>query len=95
MVNKMRKIAWVASALVLAGGLYSTATFAYETYSGCANCHGDFNSGVYISNTDDTSWGTDLMSGHEIFFGSGSSCNSCHSGNDKGGGDDELRGRDR
>ena len=57
---------------------------AFQTWSAgggagnCADCHGDFNSGSYTSNTDSTPWGTDLMSGHQGAIGV-SSCNTCHS----------------
>jgi cytochrome c553 len=58
---------------------------AFQTYSvdgttgNCANCHGDFNSGNYMSNTadDPVTWGTDLMSGHLSTYGL--ACSECHS----------------
>jgi len=49
--------------------------WAYDDYSGgCDNCHGDFNSGVYESNHDGESWGTDLMDKH----GDWVTCAGCH-----------------
>jgi len=46
---------------------------------GCVTCHGDFNNGTYISKTDATNWGTDLMSGHQTFIGTSNSfCVICH-----------------
>jgi hypothetical protein len=57
--------------------LPSTA-HAYDSWAnGCIDCHGDFNSGNYVSKSDATPWGTNLMVGHEGFLGS-SSCNVCH-----------------
>ena len=42
------------------------AALAYENYDdGCDTCHGSFDSGNYTSNKDGTSWGTDLMDGHD------------------------------
>jgi len=49
--------------------------WAYDDYSGCETCHGDFNSGVYESNHDGASWGTDLMDGHGEWV---PNCDSCH-----------------
>jgi len=55
---------------------FSSIAFAYSQYSaGCDNCHGEFNSGSYTSNSDGTAWGTDLMTGHSAF---GITCNACH-----------------
>jgi len=48
--------------------------WAYDDYSGCESCHGDFRSGSYVSNHDGTSWGTDLMTGHGSWVG----CSGCH-----------------
>lgn len=51
---------------------------AYSTWSeGCIGCHGDFAEGTYVSSTDGTSWGDNLMDGHTAFMGSGT-CNVCH-----------------
>jgi len=49
--------------------------WAYDDYSGCENCHGNFASGVYQSNHDGESWGTDLMSAHDAWV---PNCNACH-----------------
>jgi len=49
--------------------------WAYDDYSGCETCHGSFNSGVYESNHDGTSWGTDLMDAHRDWV---PNCNACH-----------------
>jgi hypothetical protein len=49
--------------------------WAWDDYGGgCDTCHGVFNSGVYESNHDGTSWGTDLMSKHGEWVG----CTGCH-----------------
>ena len=37
---------------------------AYPTYSGCAECHGEFNTGNYTSRHDETVWGHSLMDLH-------------------------------
>lgn len=53
---------------------------AYEQYAqGCIDCHGDYNSGDYVSNVDGQVWGTDLMSGHMDAF-LGNDCDACHTG---------------
>ena len=56
------------------------AAWAYDDYGGgCDTCHGDFRSGVYESNHDGASWGTDLMTRHAEWV---PDCNACHqSGN--------------
>ena len=61
--------------LVLALILTSTA-WAFPTYEGCENCHEDFNHSPYISASDGTNWGTDLMSGHSASVNG--TCNACH-----------------
>jgi hypothetical protein len=51
---------------------------AYATWrDGCFGCHGDYNSGTYIAQSDGTSWGTNLMQGHLNFMGN-DTCNVCH-----------------
>jgi hypothetical protein len=54
---------------------------AYETYSGCASCHGDFRSSPYISLADGTDWGNDLHDIHRVNILS-NDCNTCHTLND-------------
>jgi hypothetical protein len=49
--------------------------WAYDDYSGCELCHGDFTSGNYTSNHDGASWGTDLMDAHAEWV---PNCNACH-----------------
>jgi hypothetical protein len=67
---------FVPAALFALVPLLTAPAFGYSTYSdGCIVCHGDFNSGTYVSNKDGTNWGTDLMSGHLQFI---SSCDTCH-----------------
>jgi MYXO-CTERM domain-containing protein len=60
---------------------------AYGSWSaGCQTCHGDFNSGTYVSKKDGSSWGTNLMNGHvdKIIGGTGGArCDVCHFGNGK------------
>jgi hypothetical protein len=49
--------------------------WAYDDYGGgCDTCHGNFRSGVYESNHDGASWGTDLMTKH----GEWVTCTGCH-----------------
>jgi hypothetical protein len=49
--------------------------WAWDDYGGgCDTCHGDFRSGVYESNHDGASWGTDLMTKH----GEWVTCTGCH-----------------
>ena len=63
--------------------LFSTTAFASPDYEGCAECHGGFRDSPYISLTDGTNWGTDLMSAHETFFGE-RRCEACHKSGSKG-----------
>ena len=68
----------IGVSLLLLLTLWAPKAHAYDTWSnGCVNCHGDFNSGTYVSQTDGTSWGTNLMQGHINFMGSGA-CSICH-----------------
>lgn len=63
---------------------FAPPAVAYEKYDdGCDTCHGSFDSGNYTSNKDGTSWGTDLMDGHENFITGGGRCDVCHSGNSR------------
>jgi len=84
MLNQIKTslIAYSTSLIILT--FLAPAAIAYETYSdGCDSCHGGFDSGNYTSNKDGTSWGKDLMAGHEDFITGGGRCDVCHSGNDK------------
>jgi hypothetical protein len=79
--HSLTTTAAIITALV-ACALWARQAQAYPTWSdgagnGCIACHGDFNSGTYVSNSDGTSWGTNLMQGHINFMG-GSACNICH-----------------
>ena len=62
--------------------IFSSSAFSYPTYAGCEDCHGKFKEGTYESNKDGTSWGTDLMDGHEAFVGD--NCDACHKSGSKG-----------
>jgi len=62
--------------------LFSSSAFAYSSYDGCKNCHGDFNGDDYVSKKDGSNWGTDLMSGHEAFVSG--TCNACHKDGSRG-----------
>lgn len=69
--------------LVAAGAIMLMAAgeaAAYDNWAGgCNACHGDFNSGTYISLADGQNWGTDLMSGHkDIMIGGANDCGICH-----------------
>lgn len=63
--------------------LYGGAVFAYDKYSNCNDCHGDFRASPYVSNKDGTNWQTDLMDGHLNFISGNDRCDVCHSGNDR------------
>jgi hypothetical protein len=73
----------LVSALILACtlGIPNTAS-AFDNYAGgCNLCHGDFRANNYMSRSDGTAWGDDLMGGHVSFIdGSGAQeqCNTCH-----------------
>ena len=47
-----------------------------ETY--CRKCHGDFNSGIYLSKVDGSSWDANLMDVHSTDMLNGD-CSTCHS----------------
>jgi len=71
----------VAGVLML---ISATSAVSYPAWSGGCNassCHGNFDSGNYVSNVDGQSWGTDLMSGHmDFLIGGANDCDVCHSG---------------
>lgn len=77
-------LAFGACLLVASTGVLVQATHveAYSQYSvnrdatNCGACHGDFNSGTYVSSRDGVSWGTHLMSGHNAMMSS--DCGACH-----------------
>jgi hypothetical protein len=60
----------------------TTRVDAYSQYSqnrdatNCGACHGDFNSGSYVSSHDGVAWGTHLMAGHNAMMSS--DCSACH-----------------
>jgi hypothetical protein len=61
---------------------FSTIAFAYPTYDGCKNCHGDFEERSYVSKHDGAGWGGSLMDRHETFVGG--NCDACHKDGSKG-----------
>jgi hypothetical protein len=80
MKTRVRCCLRVSAAIVLAHLTFAMSVqsaHAYSTWSGCADCHGSFAEGTYVSSTDGTSWGDNLMDGHSAFMGSGT-CNVCH-----------------
>jgi len=62
--------------------LFSSVAFAYPTYDGCKNCHGDFEDDNYVSLQDGAGWGRSLMDRHETFVGD--NCDACHKSGSKG-----------
>ena len=68
--------------VVLAIVIFSSSAVAFPTYTGCADCHGDFNSGTYSSLQDSTNWGATLMDGHKPFVSD--NCDACHKSGAKG-----------
>jgi hypothetical protein len=68
------------SALVFT--LFCSSAFAYPTYDGCKDCHGDFEDDDYISLQDGARWGRSLMDRHETFVGD--KCDACHKDGSKG-----------
>jgi len=62
--------------------VFGSTVWAFETYDGCEDCHGDFLDSPYTSLQDGTNWGTNLMSGHEAFVGR--TCDACHKSGSKG-----------
>src|SRR5512139_2267193 len=82
--GRMPLFLWLLLALLSA----APAARAFETYAtvapdvgNCADCHGAFNSGIYVSLHDNVSWNTSLMSGHNAMVSS--ACNTCHSGSSR------------
>ena len=76
LLNSSRKaLAQITGFLLLTLACCGTA-WSYDDYSGCESCHGGFRSGVYESNHDGASWGTDLMSAHANWVGG--ECQACH-----------------
>jgi hypothetical protein len=77
-VHRSLGITAAAIGVLVACALWASPAHAYPTWNpGCTACHGDFNSGTYVSLSDNTSWGTNLMQGHINFMGGGA-CNICH-----------------
>jgi predicted CXXCH cytochrome family protein len=72
------------SAAILLSLVFGGTVWAYSSYRQCEECHGEFTEGTYTSLQDGTSWGTNLMQGHEPFVGN--NCNACHNS----GGFDEV-----
>jgi hypothetical protein len=62
--------------------IFTTGVFAFPTYEGCKDCHGDFREDNYVSNQDQAPWGQSLMSGHESFVGD--ECGACHKSGSRG-----------
>ena len=76
---QMTLTASVTAVLLL---IFTSAVWAFPTYDGCEDCHGDFLDSPYTSLQDGTNWGTSLMRGHEAFIGT--SCDACHKSGSKG-----------
>jgi len=86
MLKQIKTALAALSTSVILLTFFAPPAAAYEKYDGgCGNstCHGEFDSGNYTSNKDGTSWGKDLMAGHEDFITGGGRCDVCHSGKDK------------
>jgi hypothetical protein len=65
--------------MCLAWVVVPSAAHGYAAWDeGCETCHGDFNNGNYVSQTDAVAWGTTLMSGHMDVIGIGNDCSVCH-----------------
>ncbi|MBU2677536.1 MAG: hypothetical protein KJP16_10655, partial [Gammaproteobacteria bacterium] len=80
--TKVALIACLVGLILLA--FWAPTAVAWEKYDeGCDDCHGIFSSGNYTSNVDGTSWGNDLMAGHQDFISGGGRCDVCHSGSDR------------
>jgi hypothetical protein len=73
----------LATIILILPLLFGTASFAYDKYSNCNDCHGDFRASPYISKKDGTDWQTDLMDGHLNFISGNDRCDVCHAGNDR------------
>jgi len=88
--DDMRKSVVIGLSLfaVLAAGLVvmswlSTTADAYDTWTGCVSCHGDYRASPYTSKGGDrSSWGTSLHDGHRNTMLNGD-CNTCHSATSK------------
>jgi predicted CXXCH cytochrome family protein len=62
--------------------VFSSTVWAFGTYDGCKDCHGDFFAlaDPYTSLHDGTIWDTDLMGGHLPLVDG--NCGACHNGRD-------------
>ncbi|MDH3216301.1 MAG: hypothetical protein OEN01_08415 [Candidatus Krumholzibacteria bacterium] len=70
--------------MVVMLGFTTMEVAAYPRYDqGCMACHGDFNSGSYVSMSDGQAWGTNLMDGHLNAFVPGG-CDVCHKSGPRG-----------
>jgi hypothetical protein len=58
-----------------------STVWAFPTYDGCEDCHGDFQDNPYTSLQDGRDWGIDLMHGHQHFLFE--NCNACHKSGQK------------
>ncbi len=74
-----------AAALLMVCVFAVPTAYAYDQYSidrnsgNCADCHGNFRDGPYISNVDGISWGDDLHDVHRRTM-LASDCDACHGG---------------
>ncbi len=77
---KTKYLFHLSGALVTTGIILGLPrAFAYEDYSGCVSCHGDFRANPYTSKSDNQSWGNSLHNVHRSTMLS-SDCGTCHSG---------------
>ena len=76
------QVTLMASMSALLFVMFSSVAFAFPTYDGCKDCHGDFEDNNYVSKQDGAGWGQSLMTGHESFVGG--ECDACHKDGGKG-----------
>jgi hypothetical protein len=77
-----------AALAVIAAASWPAAVQAYDEWStdgssgNCAECHGDFRAGGYVSKNDGVAWNTSLHNGHRNTMLSGE-CDVCHGSGDR------------
>ncbi|RMF92421.1 MAG: choice-of-anchor D domain-containing protein, partial [Nitrospinota bacterium] len=78
----MRKIIYGLVAGLVLISWWALPGSAFETYTGCADCHGSFRASPYTSLSDGQSWGDDLHDVHRRTM-LGGDCNTCHTGSSR------------
>jgi hypothetical protein len=71
------KPSFVLLVMIAISMIWASDVLAYNDYSGCEGCHGDFRSSPYISLSDGANWGDDLHDVHRDTM-LNRDCDTCH-----------------